>query len=155
MKLQTISVSATIAIVLGLVQGYLLIFCWGYIAANTPLPHWLIGLGLRGAAFRAVLLPIDFLTSVAISIPAALVLIKLRPAKLLIYLVLAVVPSFLWHNVGLVGDPFLSQFFGAIALGWLPELFALPVAAWLLQLILKPGVAPNNSFKPKPLRGSA
>ena len=154
MKQHSLPVSAAIAVLLGVAQAYLLIFCWGYIAANTPLPQWLLGLGLRGTAFRAVLLPIDFLTSVVLSLPAALLLVKLRPAKLGLYLALAVIPSFLWHNYGLVGDPLFGKLVGAFAVGWVPELFALPAAALLLQFMLNRG-APNSSFKPKPLRGSA
>ena len=154
MKLQTLPVSAAAAFVLGLAQSYFLLLCWAYIAVHTPLPRWLIDLGLRGDAFRAVLLPVDFLTSVVISLPAAFALVKLRPARLALYLPLAVVPSFVWLNLGLIGDPMLGQFAGPVVLGWLPELFALPVAVWIVCLVPGRG-APNNSFKPKPLRGSA
>ena len=142
------------ALLLGIVQAYFLTICWGYVAANTAVPHWLVGLGLKDAAFRTVMFPIDFLTSVLLSLPVAFVLTKLRPSKLWLYLVLAVTPAFVWFNYGLVGNPLFSQFPGAFVLGWLPELFALPVAAWLLRFAFKVG-APNNSFKPKPLRGSA
>ncbi|WP_457098142.1 hypothetical protein [Lysobacter sp. P5_B9] len=150
MKLKPMS--ATVAVLVGLAQTCLLVLCWAYIAAHSPLPRWLIDLGLQGHAFRAALLPIDFLTSVLLSLPAAHLLLKLRPGKLWPYLILAVFPGFIWLNRGLVGNPLPIQFAGEIALGWIPELFALPAAAWLLRFM---SGAPNNSFKPKPLRGSA
>lgn len=154
MKLQTLPVSAVLATLVGLGQCYFLLLCWAYIGAYSPLPFWLIQLGLEGEAFRAVLLPIDFLTSVVLSVPAALALLALRPAKLWLYLLLAVVPGFIWLNVGLIGNPLFSQFAGSLILGWLPELFAVPAAAWLLRIMFKPG-APGDSFKSKPIRGWA
>jgi hypothetical protein len=149
MQLKTLPVSAAIAVAVGLAQTYFLLFCWAYIGAYSPMLGWLAGLGLHGSAVRAVIFPFDFLTSVVLCIPAAFVLLRLRPAKIWLYLALAVIPSFIWLNRQLVGAPNL----GGFALGWLPELFALPAAAWLAQFIGKRG-APYNSFKPKPLRGS-
>ncbi|WP_457098136.1 hypothetical protein [Lysobacter sp. P5_B9] len=154
MRLQTLSTSAAVALLVGLAQHFVLLFCWAYIAAYSPLPRWLVELGLRGSAFRAILLPADFITSVVISLPAAYALLKLRPNKLWLYLLFAVIPSFVWQNFGLIGDPMLGQFPGMIALDWAAELFALPVAALILGFALNRG-ASNNSFKPKPLRGSA
>ena len=148
MTLQRLPISAAAAVLVGIVQCYFLLFCWAYIAAHSPLPRWLIDLGLR-ESLRAVLFPIDFLTSVALSLPAAFVLTKLRPAKLWLYLLLAVIPGFIWLNWGLVGNSFFAEHPSSFVLGWLPELFALPCAVWIVR------VAPNNSFKPNPLRGSA
>ena len=139
-------VSSFFATLLGLAQGFLFTYCWAYIAAYTPLPLWVHNHGLHGVAARAVIFPIDFLTSVVLSLPAALLLITLRPAKLRLYLVLAVVPSFLLLNYRLVGNPYSSQFFWSFALGWLPELLALPAAVWLMQFVLTI-CAPNNSLK--------
>ena len=150
MQLKTLPASAAIAVAVGLAQTYFLLFCWAYIGAYSPILGWLAGLGLHGSAIRAAIFPFDFLTSVVLCIPAALVLLRLRPARLWLYLVLAVIPSFIWLNRQLVGASDL----GGFVLGWLPELFALPAAAWLVHFIGKRG-APNNSFKPKPLRGSA
>ena len=150
MQLKTFPMSVAIAVAVGIAQTYFLLFCWAYIGAYSPLLGWLAGLGLNGSAIRAAVFPFDFFTSVALCIPAALVLLRLRPAKIWLYLALAVIPSFIWLNRQLVGGPNLGDF----VLGWLPELFALPAAAWLVHFIGKRG-APNNSFKPKPLRGSA
>jgi hypothetical protein len=146
MRLQTTAISASIAIFVGIAQCYFLLLCWGYIGAYSPLVHWLLGLGLRGLAIRATVFPIDFLTSVIISLPAAFVLLKLRPRKMWIYLLLAVIPGVVWHNWDLVGNSLVTQFAGSFALGWLPQLFALPAAAWILRFISRPG-SPNKSFE--------
>ena len=153
MRLQTVGVSGVAAILIGVAQFYFLLYCWVYIAAYTPLIHWLFDLGLR-ASIRVVLFPVDFLTSVALSLPAGFLLTKLRPAGLRVYLLLAVVPSFLWLNRDVFGSPLLAQSPRWVVLGWLPELLGLPCAVWLVRLMTN-RVAPNNSFKPKPLRGSA
>ena len=145
--------SCAIAVVLGIAHIYFLTYCWALIAAHSPLATWLIELGLRDS-LRAVILPIDFLTSVLLSLPVVFLLAKLRPAKLWLYVLLAVIPGFIWLNWGLVGNSFFAEHPGSFMLGWLPELFALPSAAWIVRLVVN-SVAPNNSFKPKPLRGSA
>lgn len=148
MKLHTLPASAVLATFLGIAQCYFLLFCWAYIAAYSPLPRWLIDLGLHGKTFRAVLFPLDFFTSVVLSLPAAFALLQLRPSKPWLYLLLAVVPGFVWLNLGLIGSPRLTPFAGSIALGWLPELFALPAAAWFIRAMFKSG-APDNSSRSK------
>ena len=150
MQLRTPPISAAVAVAVGLVQTYILLICWAYIGAHSPMLGSLSGLGLHGPALRAAIFPFDFLASVVLCIPAALILLRLRPAKIWLYIALAVIPSFIWLNRHLVGAPNLDSF----VLGWLPELFALPAAAWMVHFIGKRG-APNNAFKPKPLRGSA
>ena len=146
MKLQTIPVSAVIAFLLGLLQAYFLLICWAYLNVHSPLPRWLIDTGLRSNALHATLLPIDLFINVILSLPAAFVLVKLRPARISFYLLWAVLPSFVWLNRILIGNTYFWHFFGQFALGWLPALFALPVATWLLSLVTKSSL-PNNSFK--------
>jgi len=133
MKLNTLPISALLATLLGVVQCYFLLFCWGYIAAYSPLPRWLYELGLYSITNRAVLFPIDLITSIVLSLPAAFGLLQLRPNKLWLYLLLAVIPGFIWLNIGLIGSPLFTQFAGSFMLGWVPQLLALPAAAWLLN----------------------
>ena len=135
--------SAAIALVTGFAQMYFLILCWGYISAHIPVLGWLLDFGLRGASLRAVLFPIDFATSVALSVPAALLLVRLHPPKLVLFLALAVVPPFIWQHHHLVGGSVLAEHWPAFLLGWLLELFALPVAALLVRWRSGPR-APDN-----------
>ena len=153
MKLQGLTTSIAAALLIGIVQTYLLIVCWAYIAMYTPLPQWLIGQGMNGSAFRIVLFATDFIISVLLSLPAAFLICKLPPSKPLVYLALAVLPGFLWQYSNVIGDGSLFQDWRHLP-GALSALFMLPVAVLIMQR-RKPGVAPNNSFKPKPLRGSA
>lgn len=146
MKFQTTKVSAFIAVFLGIAQCYFLKLCWVYIGIYSPLVHWLSGFGLGGVEIRTAVFPVDFLTSIMISLPAAFVLLKLRPRKLWLYLLLAVVPSFVWLNWGLIGGASFTQFAGSFAMGWLPELFALPAAVWLLHLV-SGRTSPRKSLK--------
>jgi len=95
MKLPRLATSIAAALLIGIVQTYLLVLCWAYIAMYTPLPQWLLGQGVSGPAFRAVVFATDFVISVLLSVPAAFLLCKLRPRKLFVYLVLAVIPGFL------------------------------------------------------------
>ncbi len=135
MKSNNLLISAIAALAIGFIYGLFLVFCWAYIAAYSPLPRWLIDFGLTGLPFRSILLPIDFLTSVILSLPTAFVLVKLRPRKLALYVPLAVLPVFIWQNIGLFGNPIFSQFAMHIILGWIPMLFALPVSTWIILRI--------------------
>ena len=146
MKLQTLPTAIVLALFVGAAQTYFVLVCWTYIGAYSPLPHWLISLGLRGIMFRSVSLCFDLLINVILSLPAAVALTRLRPANIWLYLALAVIPSFIWLNHGLIGNPYFRQFLGTFILGWLPQLFVLPMAVWLVKSICKAG-APNNSSK--------
>ena len=154
MKLSGLTASVAAALLIGIVQTYLLVLCWAYIAMYTPLPQWLIAQGATGATLRAVLFATDFSISVLLSAPAAFLLCVLQPRKLLLYLLLAVLPGFVWQYSNVLGDTTLLKDWRLFLPGALSALLALPVAALIVQRA-KPRVAPNNSFKPKPLRGSA
>jgi hypothetical protein len=94
----------------------------------------------------------DMLIGIVISLPAALALLKLRPPKLRVYILLAVVPSFVWFNYWLINARDIGSSLKVAAIGWPVELLALPAAVWFLHHLFAPQ-APNNSSKPKPLRG--
>jgi hypothetical protein len=117
----------------GLIQYNTLVFCWGYIAMYSPLPQWLLSVGLSGAGLRLALVPIDFLVSVILSLPAAFLLTKLRPRFSWWLLLVAVVPPFIWANRTLFGSGGLRDYL--LSGGWLSELFALIIAVVLLGLL--------------------
>jgi len=152
MKLPRLAISIATALLIGIVQTYLLVLCWAYIAVYTPLPQWLLGQGVSGRAFRAVVFATDFVISVLLSVPAAFLLCKLRPRKLFVYLVLAVIPGFLWQYSNVLGDATLLRDWPLYLPGALSALLMLPVAVLIVQWA-RQGTAPDNSFKPKPLRG--
>ena len=153
MKIQAIQIAAAIAILLGVVQCFFVTYCWSYIAIHSPLIAWLMDLGLRGQSIRAAAWSMDFLINIALSIPIAFALVKLRPRKLGFYLVLAVAPAFVWSNMTLVGNAYFAQFASAVVLGWISELLALPIAAWLVSFTLNRGTS-DPSSKSKSILGS-
>lgn len=116
---------------------------WGYLAMHSSLRERLLDMGLRGAVLRAGVYPIDFLTNVVLSLPVAFALVSLRPARLLLFLVIAVVPSFLWLNFHLAGSSTLAEFWPSFIFGWIVDLLALPTAALSLRFIIDPA-APNR-----------
>ena len=137
--------SVIVALVVGLVHAYVLAFVWGYIAAYSPLLKWLLGFGLRSSSLQIAAFSIDFLTNVVLSLPVAFLLVKLRPAKLALFLSVAVVPAFVWFNVHLVGNEAVAESWRYFAPGWVQQMSALPVAAYLLRFITRPS-APSNAL---------
>ncbi len=144
---RTLYLSVGIAFIGGLILTYFAVLCWAYIGAHTPVLRWLVDLGLRGSALRVVLFPIDFLTNVVLSLPLAFVLVRLQPRKILLFLAVAIIPSFVWLNLPLLGNEFFHDLWPSFALAWLHSLFALPVAVWLAGQFAKPG-APNTAMHP-------
>ena len=153
MKLQR-TASCFAALAIGIVQMYLIVFCWAYIAIYNPLPTWLIAHGIHGASLKSLLFVTDFVLSLCLSLPAAYCLIRLRPRNLALHLGLAIIPALLWQYRLLLGGEPMPLDFSAFLPGILSEILVLPVAVFIL-LRIRASVTPNNSFKPKPLRGSA
>ena len=151
MEHKKLFLSGVAALIGGLAQTYFLLWCWSLIAAYSPFASWLVGLGIRGIALRTVVGLADTATTVILCIPAACLLLLLRPRRLWLYTLLAVLPSFVWLNRELPGTV-VPLPWGQVILGWVPELLALPGAVCLVRFIAS---ASNNSFKPNPLRGSA
>ncbi|SDQ85841.1 hypothetical protein [Pseudoxanthomonas sp. CF125] len=144
-------VSAIIAIAIGGGLALLLTWCWAYIAAMNPLPSLLAKSGLRGAGFWTVIASTDFLINVILCLPAAWALWRLGARHIQANTLLALV-SFAIAGAVTVGLPAFS--YGLLIwITYLLLLASLPVAVWMLSKFI--GNAPDNSFKPKPLRGSA
>jgi hypothetical protein len=139
------------SVLIGSALALILIWCWAYIAAYNPLPSLLLGTGLRGSVFLAGLAAADFLINLCLCLPAAWALWRLGRkyvrSNTLLALVAYVVVG--WIAVGL---PLFS--YGAkVVIPYILQLAALPVAVWLVIKFTRD--APNNSFKPTPLRGAA
>ena len=145
MKDRALLISIVIALVVGLAQSYLALCCWNYIGMHSPVVRWLFGMGLRTTGIHAVVHPLDLLTNVLISIPAAWVLTQLRPGRIRLYVIAAVMPSFVWLNGSLIGVPFPKPDVGLMAWGWLQELISLPIAVWLVVRIRRMGSAGGSN----------
>jgi len=126
MKRDTLLTSSVIAVLLGIIQGQVFITGWSYINLYR---YSLIG----HANLR-----IELWASVVLALPVAFVLLKLRPEKIWLYVLLAIVPVLIMLNLDLVGGALIRpEFAGSFALGWLPEIFALPAAVGMMRSLLK------------------
>jgi hypothetical protein len=137
MKKQLLA-SILLSIVLGIAQTAMVFFLWSFIVIYSPVVHWCLALHLHHTSIHTIVNVTDFLINVALSLPAAFALIKLRPPNLGLYLLLAVLPSFTLINYHIPDSDFLSGMWLAFIPGWVNELAALPVAAYLLRAIMKP-----------------
>jgi hypothetical protein len=144
MKLHTLPVSVSLAALIGAVHTYLLAWAWVYISIHTPWPHWLASHGATGASFQGTLFFTDFLTNMALCVPAAYLLCKLRPGKLWLYLVAAILPGILWQYRLVLGDITLLSSWHLFLSGVLLALLPLPATALLIRRFVTD--APNSSF---------
>jgi hypothetical protein len=134
--LNRFSMSLVAAALLGIVQMYLLTILWGYISAYTPLPRWLLTLGLKGTALHTVVFLSDSLLNVIFCLPAAYAICRLKPPRLTVYLILAIVPGFIWQCRLFFTDTSLLKNWAMFVPGVLLALVPLPLAALLLRRVL-------------------
>ena len=125
------------AALIGIVQLYVLLYCWNYVAVYSPIPRLLLSLGARGLPLRVLLFVLDFVVSVALCLPAAFALCQLRPRRLFVYLTVAVVPGFLWQYALFFQNPPAFQEFGQFVPGIVSALLMLPVATALASRAFK------------------
>jgi hypothetical protein len=143
---QKLIASVLVASVLGIAQCYIFFASWPYVAAYDPVPTWLIALGLRGNALFAASCLLDLTINTLLAVPVAFVLVAmLSPGQVWLYVVLAFCAAFGWLHAAFGASFSWTSFFPLLGI----PASALAVSLWRS----KP--APNNSFKPKPLRGSA
>ena len=141
-------VASIIATLVGwYVFPYLLTFGTLYASRWFPVPQLLIATGLQGPAFYQAMHVYDFALWVALAIPTAIILTRLKPRHLIWYTALATIPYFAWVIPALEKPIFVIQY--AVSL-----LFA-PAVAVAMVVFIERRVRPNNSFKPTPLRGAA
>jgi hypothetical protein len=139
--------AVALAALIGIVHAIVLRWVWANLAAHSPVVGWLFSAGLHGYAFQVAILLTDSLTTIALSLPAAFALLLLKPRTMWLFLVVSVIPMFVWQYAGLIGNPVLTQSLGTYSLAFVMQLLALPLACSLLVRVTKPQ-APNNSFKP-------
>jgi hypothetical protein len=130
------SMSLVAAALLGIAQMYFVMILWGYIGAYTPLPRWLLTLGLKGTALHAVVFLSDSLLNVIFCLPAAYAICRLKPPRLAVYLILAIVPGFIWQYRLFFPDTSLLKNWTMFVPGVLLYLVPLPLAALLLRRAL-------------------
>ncbi len=135
---------------------WLITFCWAFIAAYTPIPYWLVDLGVTGTPHRVILHLLDLPINILLCLPAAYLICKLRPQKLVLYTSLAILPAFLWMNRLLIIDPERLNLFVPwynYVPGWVFGLVSIPLAVFIVDRITNR----SSSFRPSAStgRGSA
>lgn len=88
----------------------------------------------------------DLLITVVLSLPVALLLCLLRPRRLLIYTLFAVVPTFLFWNWSWVGNPQFVSLWRSILAAWSGQLLMVPLAVLLVRSRLD-GEPPNQRMQ--------
>lgn len=132
MKSQQLALSIFAAVVVGAAQTLFLGSVWAYIAVHSPLPMWLLSLGVSGFPWRATLYAVDSVLNVLLSLPAAYLLCLLKPRRIFLYLLLAVVPGFLWQYSLVFENPSAFSPFMLFVPGIVSALFMLPIATWVV-----------------------
>ncbi|WP_072757479.1 hypothetical protein [Rhodanobacter sp. OK091] len=132
MKSDNFPIAASVALAVGILQTFLLRYVDAYIAAYSPVPIWLASHVFTSFFLLSLLLIYDWLISIFFCLPAAYILCKLRPRRLFVYLVLAVVPSFLWqHRLVFIEPVRYSNFLAFNSV--LRDLFMLPAATAIVR----------------------
>ena len=139
--------SSLFSIAVGVLYTFFLLWTWSYVSLNNPLPALAIKSGLTGSGLLVGFVLQDFLITLLLSLPAAWFLHRLG-RSLWVNTAIASV-AFAVTSALVAGLPLLSYAQAAVQYALL--LASLPVAVWLLSKLSRN--APNNSFKPSPLRG--
>lgn len=134
MKSDNFFIAASVALAVGILQTVLLLYLWTYMAAYSPVPLWLVSHGVTGLSLRGTLSIVDWIINISLCLPAAYVLCKLRPRKLPVYLIFAVVPGFLWQYCLVFIDTASFSNFTAFLPGILSAVFTLPAATAIVRL---------------------
>ncbi len=137
---RTFAASSVIALLIGVGQRFMLTYAWALEVGLDPLPHWLHTHGVASETIGYALIIISFFADVVLSLPAAWILLTLVPRRRLIYLMLAVLPCFIYF------DAYLQWQLGlgwdlALALIDAKVLLTLPLATWLLGRFIRPRVS--------------
>ena len=134
MKTSNIYLSIVAAFTIGILQLFVLDYSWRFISMYSQLPTWAIDSGIRGASFSIFFFIFDLLLNLILCLPAAYVLCRLRPQRLLVYLPFAVIPGFLWQYRLVFTDPLAFYNWTVFAPGAFSAMFMLPIAALIIYI---------------------
>lgn len=129
--------SLAISLGVGLLCGYVIIVPGTYINAFNPMHDWLLAKGVRGYTYFALFNLIDLFVCFLLAIPFAYALTRLRPERLPIYVLVAVLPWIAWDATNVLTNPIpglsLQIWLVSSLHLWLP----LVVSALLLRFVMQ------------------
>lgn len=91
---------------------------------------------MKGTLLHAVVFLSDSLLNVILCLPAAYAICRLKPPRLVVYLILAIVPGFIWQYRLFFSDTSLLKDWAIFVPGVFLALVPLPLAALLLRRVL-------------------
>ena len=133
MKSDNLLLSMLLASVIGIAQMLVLLYFWVEMSLYSHHVPWLLAHGIHGAWLKALVFLGDNTLNLALCLPAAFALCKLRPSKLWLYLILAVIPAFLWNSQLLLTTTAWFNYWTIFIPGALMELLTLPVAVLIAK----------------------
>ncbi|MCZ6880092.1 MAG: hypothetical protein O7F13_03075 [Gammaproteobacteria bacterium] len=143
-KTNRLIVNSIAAAVIGFLGSLLIFYAVGLLArtAGLDMARWAFNTFGDGFWLDLFFWVQDFLIAVILSLPVAIALCLLRPRRLSIYTLFAVVPTFLFWNWSWVGNPNFTSLWWPILAGWSAELLMVPIAVLLVRSRF--GVEPPN-----------
>ena|SRR3990167_6006040 len=130
-------ISLVAAFVVGAVQLGALIHFWTYFPIYSPITPLGISAWIHGSFSWPTIFVIDTIINLILCLPAAWVILKLRPQRWVIYLVVAVVPGFLWQFENFWLDPSLFQQWRMFLPGAITAALTLPASFLILRHFTK------------------
>jgi hypothetical protein len=121
-----------ISVILGVVYFLLLAIAWAHIPNFNPITQWLLDNLAATSWYRSLVFIHDLLLNIILGFPLAALIYYLRPKNYILYLALALLPSFIWTHSVWINNPIFSESWPSIILGWPNELFCVPIALMII-----------------------
>ncbi len=143
--------SMILAVVIGLIQLFMTNnygLDWFY-AHYSPLT-WLLNQGVDGVHLQVMSYLFEFAMLLILSIPAAFLLVQLRPMKAFFYLLLVLFPGFIWLNVTgwsayWLGSVSVNAWLSFVTYTWTLWFLPLPIMFFVIRRF-RGRVSPNKSL---------
>lgn len=135
MKSDNLLRSVAAALIIGVAQMFVLIYFWEWMTLYVQHLPWLLSHGVHGVWLKALLFVFDNSINVALCLPAAFAICSLRPRRLVMYVVVAVLPGFLWDYRLFFMNTTLFQNWSVFLPGALSAAFTLPAALYVSRLL--------------------
>ena len=130
--------SSLAAILIGVAHYFFIAYRWGHSLSVSPALNWVVSIDVSFLARKLMLYSLEFIAHVLLSFPAAFAICKLKPKKHIQYLILAILPSFIWINSQLILHPISVidlQPWDVTLKNFVYGLTAIPVSFFIIHLV--------------------
>jgi hypothetical protein len=129
--------SLVAAFLIGAAQMIALTVFWALFPAYSPITALDLSAWIHGAWLRAAVFGIDAVMNVLLCLPAAWAILKLRPGRLALYLMVAVVPGFMWQYQNLWMAPSQVEDWLVFLPGAILAALMFPASVLVVRMIAK------------------